>query len=164
MHPDVSAPVSRRRVRRGLLPRLQDRPDPHRHRRRRGGTADSRGVRLVLRASDLRAFEVVAGTTGLLLEHPAELVIPVRPADYVNAREFAAELTLAVAEMGAVAISMVVDRSGQLVGMPDVHARGVGARDAGVGGEVELVRLLRVDQPQAADLVADNRQALDAVR
>ena len=30
-----------------------------------------------------------------------------------------------LAEMGAVAISLVVDRSGLLVGLPDVHARGV---------------------------------------
>jgi hypothetical protein len=59
-----------------------------------------RGIQLVLRAADLRAFEVVAGKAGLLLSHPAELVIPVRPADHVSAREFAAELNLALAEMG----------------------------------------------------------------
>jgi hypothetical protein len=57
------------------------------------------GMELVLRAADMRAFEVVAGSAGLILAHPAELVIPVRNADSVNAREFAAELTLSLAEL-----------------------------------------------------------------
>ena len=58
------------------------------------------GTTLIVRAADLRAFEVVAGTAGLVLAHPAELVIPVRKEDRMNAREFAAEVMLALAELG----------------------------------------------------------------
>ncbi len=57
-----------------------------------------RGPRLVLTASDLRAFEGFAGPDGLRLEHPAQLVLRVRRRDRLAAREFAAELELAVAE------------------------------------------------------------------
>lgn len=53
---------------------------------------------LVLRAADLQAFRALAGEAGLLLEHPAELVLDLRRADRVAAREFAAELDLALAE------------------------------------------------------------------
>lgn len=59
------------------------------------------GTELVLRAADLRAFESVAGTTGLALSHPAELVVPLRRADRLAAQEFAGELSLAVAELMA---------------------------------------------------------------
>ena len=53
---------------------------------------------LVLRAADLQAFRPLVGEAGLLLEHPAELVLDLRRADRVLAREFAAELDLALAE------------------------------------------------------------------
>ena len=57
-------------------------------------------LQLILRASDLRAFESIAGTAGMSLEHPAELVIPVRKADRMAAEEFVGELQLALAELG----------------------------------------------------------------
>ena len=57
-----------------------------------------RAPRLVLIAADLQAFEAVAGEGGLRLKHPAELVFRVRRSDRLLAEEFAAELTLAVAE------------------------------------------------------------------
>jgi hypothetical protein len=60
------------------------------------------GTVLILRAADMRAFEAVAGTAGLVLAHPAELVIPVRREDGMTAREFAAEVTLALAESSEV--------------------------------------------------------------
>ncbi|MFL5494750.1 MAG: hypothetical protein ACJ8DC_10255 [Gemmatimonadales bacterium] len=53
---------------------------------------------LVLRAADLQAFGALAGETGLLLEHPAELVLELRRADREVARAFALELDLALAE------------------------------------------------------------------
>lgn len=53
---------------------------------------------LVLRAADLRAFEEIAGENGLRLSHPAELVLGLRRPDTLVAEEFAAELSLAVAE------------------------------------------------------------------
>jgi hypothetical protein len=56
------------------------------------------GLYLVLTASDLRAFEAVAGEGGLRLRHPAELVIRVGRASRVAAQEFASELELAVAD------------------------------------------------------------------
>jgi hypothetical protein len=59
------------------------------------------GAQLIIRAADLRAFESVAGAAGLVLAHPAELVIPVRHADGMAAREFAAESMLAIAELGS---------------------------------------------------------------
>jgi hypothetical protein len=57
--------------------------------------------RLVLTASDLRAFEDVAGPHGLGLGHPAELVLKLRRADALAGAEFAAELELAMAELQA---------------------------------------------------------------
>jgi len=56
------------------------------------------GLYLVLTASDLRAFEAVAGEGGLRLTHPAELVIRVGRASRAAAREFASELELALAD------------------------------------------------------------------
>jgi hypothetical protein len=54
--------------------------------------------RIVLTAADLRAFEAVAGETGLRLEHPAELVFRVRRADLDLAREFVGEIDMALAD------------------------------------------------------------------
>lgn len=56
------------------------------------------GPRIVLRASDLQAFEAVTGEEGLRLGHPAELVLKLRRSDILAAREFAAEVELAVAQ------------------------------------------------------------------
>jgi hypothetical protein len=54
--------------------------------------------RIVLTATDLRAFEGIAGSAGLRLAHPAQLVLRVRWRDRLAAREFAADLELALAE------------------------------------------------------------------
>ena len=59
------------------------------------------GPRLILTASDLQAFEEVAGEGGLRLAHPAELVLRLRRSDRLAAEEFSAELALAVAELAA---------------------------------------------------------------
>lgn len=59
-----------------------------------------RKPRIVLRASDLQAFEDLTGEDGLKLAHPAEIVLPVRRRDRLAAEEFAAELELAVAQRG----------------------------------------------------------------
>lgn len=53
---------------------------------------------LVLHAADLQAFRALADQAGLPLDHPAELVLDIRRADRTLAREFAAELELALAE------------------------------------------------------------------
>ena len=53
---------------------------------------------LVLRASDLRAFEHLADELRLPLAHPAELVLDLRWSDRGVAREFAADLSLALAD------------------------------------------------------------------
>lgn len=58
---------------------------------------------LVLHAADLQAFRALAGEAGLLLEHPAELVLELRRSDRGVAREFAAELDLALAEVALAA-------------------------------------------------------------
>lgn len=57
------------------------------------------GPRLVIAASDLLAFEKIAGEQGLKLKHPAKLVLRVKRADRLIAEEFAAELSLAVARL-----------------------------------------------------------------
>jgi hypothetical protein len=57
-----------------------------------------RAPRFVLTASDLQAFEDVAGEGGLSLDHPAELVVRIKRSDALAAEEFAAELALALAE------------------------------------------------------------------
>lgn len=54
--------------------------------------------RLVLRASDLRAFEGVAGPTGLSMDHPGELVLTIDKRHAAAAREFAADLAMAISE------------------------------------------------------------------
>jgi hypothetical protein len=56
------------------------------------------GHYLVLTAADLRAFEDIAGTAGLSLDHPAELALRLRREDRVLGSEFVAELELALAE------------------------------------------------------------------
>jgi len=56
---------------------------------------------LVLTAADLRAFEELTGSAdapGLVLEHPAELLLELRPVDDAPARSFVSELSLALAE------------------------------------------------------------------
>lgn len=56
---------------------------------------------LVLTATDLRAFDALTGegdAPGLVLEHPAEIVLEVRRSDRKLAREFASELRLAISE------------------------------------------------------------------
>lgn len=57
--------------------------------------------RLVLNASDLRAFDALVGedgVSGLVLEHPAELVVELRREDRALARTFVSELRLAISE------------------------------------------------------------------
>lgn len=56
---------------------------------------------LVLTAADLRAFDALAGEgdlPGLVLEHPAEIVLQVRRTDQELAREFVSALRLAISE------------------------------------------------------------------
>ena len=57
------------------------------------------GRRLVLTAADLQAFEQVAGDGGLRLDHPAELELNMPRKQVAAAREFAAELELALSEL-----------------------------------------------------------------
>lgn len=54
--------------------------------------------RLILTASDLRAFEGVAGPTGLAMDHPGELVLTIDKRHAAAAREFAADLEMAISE------------------------------------------------------------------
>jgi len=61
------------------------------------------GSRLVLTAADLQAFERVAGDGGLRLDHPAELELNVPRKQIAVAREFAAELELALSELALLA-------------------------------------------------------------
>jgi hypothetical protein len=56
------------------------------------------GQYLFLTAVDLRAFEEVAGASGLRLKHPAELVVRVAAGVHAAAKEFAGELDLALAD------------------------------------------------------------------
>lgn len=65
---------------------------------RAGGWRRLRGAQVVLTASDLRAFEEIAGAAGLRLDHPATLVLGIRRSERLAAREFAADLNLALAE------------------------------------------------------------------
>lgn len=55
-------------------------------------------AKLVLAATDLAAFEEIAGETGLRLDHPAALVLRIRRSDRDLARGFAADLQLALAD------------------------------------------------------------------
>ena len=57
--------------------------------------------RVILVASDLKAFDRFAGGEGLELDHPAELVLSIRRRDRLQAMEFAAELALALAELSS---------------------------------------------------------------
>ncbi len=57
------------------------------------------GPRLEITASDLLAFEEIAGGQGLRLKHPAKLALRIKRADRLVAEEFAAELILAVARL-----------------------------------------------------------------
>lgn len=55
------------------------------------------GPKLVLTATDLLAFEKIAGQQGLKLMHPAKLVLRIKRADRLIAEEFGAELALTLA-------------------------------------------------------------------
>lgn len=59
------------------------------------------GPKLIVTAADLLAFERIAGQEGLKLKHPAKLVLRIKRSDRLIAEEFAAELSLAVARLGA---------------------------------------------------------------
>jgi hypothetical protein len=58
-----------------------------------------RKTELVLTARDLVAFDRLASDDGFTFDHPAELVLPVRPSDVELANEFASEVELAIAEL-----------------------------------------------------------------
>lgn len=91
------------------------------------------GGRLVMRAADLRAFEGVAGQGGMKLQHPAEIVLRLRREDLLAAEEFAAELTLCLAEgAGAGDVPRVTGMSRPLLpdGPPPEESR-----DHQAGGE-----------------------------
>ena len=55
-------------------------------------------LKLVLNARDLGAFEDMAGSDQLKLDHPAELILRLRRSDRLAGEEFCAELALAIAE------------------------------------------------------------------
>jgi hypothetical protein len=76
------------------------------------------GLRLVITAADLRAFDVFAGEGGLKLSHPAELVLRLRRKDALAAEEFTAELALAKAEM-----SLEGSKGGHQLGQGEGEAR-----------------------------------------
>lgn len=57
--------------------------------------------RLVLTATDLRVFEEVAHQDALRSRHPGELIFDLRPGDRPAALEFAADVSLAAAELRA---------------------------------------------------------------
>ena len=79
------------------------------------------GPKLVITASDLLAFEKIAGQQGLKLKHPAKLVLRISRGDRLIAEEFAAELALAVARLPAGA-----ERSAALAERPGDAIRQVG--------------------------------------
>jgi hypothetical protein len=83
------------------------------------------GRYLILTAADMRAFETIGGEAGLKLDHPAELAIRLRRADRDAAEEFAAELSLAVAERAL----RVAESARELPGssMPDDPRRRLGS-------------------------------------
>ena len=56
------------------------------------------GPAIVLRAADLRTFESLGGSAGLILKHPAELTLGIRWRDRALAREFAADLEMRLAD------------------------------------------------------------------
>jgi hypothetical protein len=85
------------------------------------------GHRLVLTAADLRAFEQIAGTGGLSLDHPAELTVHVRRSDRLAAREFVSELELAVAEIALQAAEHPPQIEGKR-GTGAIANKGVGER------------------------------------
>lgn len=96
------------------------------------------GRYLVLTAADLQAFENVAGEGGLRLKHPAELAIRLRGTARLEARDFAGELELALADQALKAAEgpdqlknhMDTVTSQQLLPQPeDQHSRASG--DAG---------------------------------
>ena len=72
------------------------------------------GPKLVITASDLLAFEKIAGQQGLKLKHPAKLVLRINRGDRLIAQEFAAELALAVARLpeGAERSAALAERPG----------------------------------------------------
>lgn len=65
---------------------------------RRPWWAFGRRLTLVLTANDLQAMDVLTGIDGLQLAHPGQLEVRIRPVDYDLAREFVADLALAISE------------------------------------------------------------------
>ena len=93
------------------------------------------GWQLVLRAADLQTFAAFAGAAALPLAHPAELVLDLRVADRAVAREFAADLALALAELALHAAEAPdalppAERAGRLA-----TPRSGGSPGAGVGSD-----------------------------
>lgn len=82
---------------------------------------------LVLTAADLRAFDALTGEAdvpGLVLEHPAEIVVELRRSDQQLAREFVGELRLAISEHMLSAFEEAPDErlpSGPSLSLPDVE-------------------------------------------
>jgi hypothetical protein len=70
----------------------------------------------------------VAGEGGLRLKHPAELVLRVRRSDRLLAEEFAAELTLAVAEQALEAYQARAElKDGEGAGNPGEGSPSIGS-------------------------------------
>jgi hypothetical protein len=76
------------------------------------------GPRLLLVAADLRAFEEIAGAAGLRLDHPAELALRLRHSDRLAAREFAGELSLALADLAIRDAEQLEILPGDSIGLP----------------------------------------------
>ena len=101
---------------------------------RRGWLQWFTGPRIVLRASDLQAFEAVTGEDGLRLGHPAEMVLKLRRSDVLVAEEFSAELELAVAQRPSALQSPAVDQPARLP-VPEVEQDDSESGPAAPGGE-----------------------------
>jgi hypothetical protein len=80
------------------------------------------GPRLLLVAADLHAFEDIAGSAGLRLDHPAELAFRVRHRDRLAAREFAGDLAMALADL-AIRTAEQTERLPSQPSTPPPHSR-----------------------------------------
>lgn len=89
-----------------------------------------RKARLVLTAADLRTFEGLVGRDGFQLSHPAELVLGIGARDRAAAREFGAELELALAEL-ALQRAEAADARAAVPAQPEEVRRVTGEAEGG---------------------------------
>ncbi len=79
--------------------------------------------RLVLTATDLRVFEEIARGDALRSKHPGELILELRRGDRPAALEFAADVTLAAAELRAGTAHDRLEGNREETGRPSGDAR-----------------------------------------